>query len=89
MGEHRVSGSQKINHTAILAHYDGQSIQLDEPCTLDANDRLLIVVLPRSNDDSVDWTRRSLDALENAYGDDEPEYSLPGIKLANPDFDGR
>ena len=39
--------------------------------------------------DREDWARLSARALEDAYGDDEPEYSLDLIKRPNPEYEGR
>jgi hypothetical protein len=36
-----------------------------------------------------DWTRLALSNLEDAYGEDEPEYSLEMIKRPNPDYERR
>ena len=36
-----------------------------------------------------DWARLSAQALEAAYGEDEPEYSLELVKRPNPDYEGR
>jgi len=35
------------------------------------------------------WVQISMKGLENAYGDDEVEYSLDLIKKPNPDYDTR
>jgi len=49
-----------------------------------------MTLFPKSSDaEREDWTQLSLESLERAYGDDEPEYSLDLIKLdlikeANP-----
>lgn len=66
----------------VRAHFDGQQIRLEEPCQLEPNTQLLVVVLPKqSRDDEQDeWLRLSQRALENAYGEEEPEYSLDAIK---------
>ena len=78
--------STSENLKTIPAHFDGQQIHLDEPYQLKQSDRLLVVVLQNeSNDeDRSDWTKLSLQALENAYGEDEPDYSLNTIKESNP-----
>jgi hypothetical protein len=75
----------------IRAHFDGQHIRLDEPCQLEPNAQLLIVVLPKQPDDGEreDWTRLSQQGLEQAYAEDEPEYSLDAIKKPNPDYERR
>jgi hypothetical protein len=74
----------------LRAHFDGEQIRLDEPFELEPNVKLLITVLPESSDEErEDWARLSLESLERAYGDDEPEYSLDLIKEANPEYEGR
>jgi hypothetical protein len=39
-----------------------------------------------SSEEREDWVRLSLQSLERAYGDDEPEYSRDQIKEANPEY---
>jgi hypothetical protein len=77
--------------TVILhAHFDGNQIQLDEPFDLAPNTELLVTVLPAASDDKdEDWTRLSLEALDSAYGENEPEYALDLIQEANPEYEGR
>jgi len=41
------------------------------------------------NDEREDWLQTSLKGLENAYDEDEIEYSLDLIKEPNPDYEGR
>ena len=75
----------------IRAHFDGKQIHLDEPCQLAPDAQLLVVVVPSQPTDreSEDWMLLSHQALENAYGEQEPEYSLDAIKESNPDYAGR
>ena len=75
----------------IKAHFDGQHIRLDEPYQLEPDTQLLIVVLPKQPDDGEreDWMRLSQQALEQAYAEDEPDYSLDAIKKPNPDYERR
>jgi len=72
----------------VRAHFDGKHIHLDEPCTLEPDTPLLVIVLPKQRDESEleDWIRLSQQTLENAYGDNEPEYALNAIKEPNPDY---
>jgi hypothetical protein len=58
----------------IQAHYDGHSIQLDEPVELAPNARLLVTVLEPTDDTRADWANLAADGLARAFGDDEPEY---------------
>jgi len=66
---------------SLKAHYDGQSIQLDEPFSLPVNARLLVTVLPAG--DAVrdeEWFILSSQSLARAYGDNEPEYTEADIQ---------
>ena len=63
--------------TVILrAHFDGERILLDDEYELRPNTNLLITVLREPNIEEEAWLRLSLQRLEAAYGDSEPEYSL-------------
>jgi hypothetical protein len=75
----------------IRAHFDGEHIRLDEPCQLAPDAQLLIIVLPDEAGDGErdDWIGLSQRALENAYGSNEPDYSLEAIKEPNPDYERR
>lgn len=74
----------------LRAHYDGKQILLDEPFELKPNMKLMVTVLSESsNGEREDWAQLSLETLSQAYGDDEPEYSLDLIKEANPEYEGR
>ncbi len=74
----------------LRAHFDGNQILLDDPIELEPNTDLLVTVLPKSSDKERDnWAALSLEHLAQAYGDDEPEYSLDLIKEANPEYEGR
>jgi hypothetical protein len=59
---------------AFTAHFDGEKVQFDEPCQLDTNARLVVVVLP-PGDERHAWSRFSASRLAKAYGDNEPEYT--------------
>jgi hypothetical protein len=71
------------------AHFDGQQIHLDEPFDLAPNAELLVTVLSPRSDEEEDWPRLSLEGLDGAYGDDEPEYTTDLIREANPEYEGR
>ena len=62
----------------IRAHFDGKQVCLDESFQLEPDAQLLVVVLPKhfSDHEHEDWLFLSSQALENAYGKDEPEYSV-------------
>ncbi|HEX3598575.1 MAG TPA: hypothetical protein VHU84_00455 [Lacipirellulaceae bacterium] len=63
---------------SLKAHFDGHSIQLDEPFELPPNAQLLITLLPSTGNDADDraaWDGLGQASLARAYGPDEPEYS--------------
>jgi hypothetical protein len=64
---------------ALTAHFDGEKVQLDEPCQLERNARLVVVVLP-PDDERVAWSRFSTAQLTKAYGDNEPEYTTADLR---------
>ena len=75
----------------LRAHFDGSQILLDEPYELEPDTKLIVTVLPKdnSNAEREAWLHLSMKKLEDAYTDDEPEYSVDLIKEANPEYEGR
>ena len=59
-----------------MGHHLGSMISLD---------------IPKQSSDSeqAEWTSLAMQALENAYGDNEPDYSLDAIIEKNPEYEGR
>jgi hypothetical protein len=68
--------------TALPAHYDGERICLDEPFDLEPDAKLIVTILPKEETDNEHetWLLLSGQKLENAYGENEPEYSLNLLK---------
>lgn len=64
----------------VKAHYDGQSIQLDEPIELAPNARLLVTVLESVDDVNADWPDLAAAGLARAFGDDEPDYGPEDVQ---------
>jgi hypothetical protein len=64
---------------ALTAHFDGEKVQLDEPFQLEANARLVVVVLP-PDDERTAWSSLSANQLSRAYGKDEPEYTADDLR---------
>jgi hypothetical protein len=77
----------------LRAHFDGRQIVLDEPFELEPDTELLVTVLPKeqSEEDAEReaWLKLSVKRLQDAYGEDEPEYSLDMIKEPNPQYESR
>jgi hypothetical protein len=63
---------------AFTAHFDGEKVQFDEPCHLQPNTRLVVVILP-PDDERHTWTQFSASQLQRAYGADEPEYTATDL----------
>ncbi len=78
-----------MSGVSIPAHFDGERILLDEPFELEPDTKLIITVLPKTDAERESWLSLSRRRLEEAYGEDEPEYSLGLIKEVNPEYEGR
>jgi len=77
-----------MERVTLRAHFDGRQILLDEPYELAPGTKLVITVVSEStNDEREAWGEFSLENLSQAYGDNEPEYSLDRIKETNPDYE--
>lgn len=76
---------------ALPAHFDGERICLDEPFDLEPNTRLIVTVLSIQEPDTEheEWLLLSRQRLEEAYGENEPEYSSDLLKEVNPDYEAR
>jgi hypothetical protein len=74
----------------LQAHFDGEQIRLDEPFELKPDTPLRVIVGGGDTLDSEreDWWFLSSRRLAEAYGADEPEYTLDMIKEPNPDYEG-
>ena len=42
-----------------------------------------------SDSEQAEWSSLAMQALEHAYGDNEPDYSLDAIIEKNPEYEGR
>ena len=69
---------------SLSAHFDGKRICLDEPFSLEPDTKLIVTVLPeKESDDEHDaWLFLSSQRLEDAYGENKPEYSSDLLKFA-------
>lgn len=71
---------------SLSAHFDGQSIQLDQPYELEPNTKLLVTIVP-SLEERENWLHLSQEQLNRAYSQDD-DYSIEVIKVANPIYAG-
>lgn len=71
----------------LPAHYNGKQICLDEAYDLLPDTKLFVTII--SENDYKDWLNLSGTRLTDAYGEDEPEYSLDMLKEENSEYEGR
>ncbi|MEM9539820.1 MAG: hypothetical protein AAGA60_09940 [Cyanobacteria bacterium P01_E01_bin.42] len=72
---------------SLSAHFDGQSIQLDEPYPIQPNTKLIVTILPEQSREREALLALSSNQLNNAYTEDD-DYPLNAIKTVNPDYEG-
>lgn len=77
----QLSQGNSMSIICVKAHFDGTSIQLDEPIVLAPNAPLLVTILPVDPEISfaADWAQVSRQALSRAFSDNEPEYSATDL----------
>ena len=75
---------------ALRAHYDGERIILDEPYELPANSRLMVTVLPVSQDGDSEnaWLRAAMSSGAFAFLAD-PAEDIYSINDGKPLCDAR
>lgn len=78
-----------MHETTLCAHFNGKQIVLDEPYELESDSRLIVTILSENkvSDEQEAWLHFSRQALENAYSEDEPEYTLDMIRRPNPGYE--
>lgn len=77
-----------MDSISVFAHFDGEQILLDKPFEMEPNTRLIVTILPKQETEHESWLGLSSKRLEDAYGEDEEDYSLDLIKEANPEYAG-
>jgi hypothetical protein len=77
-----------MNYKTIPAHFDGNTIKLDEKLDLRKDDKLLVIKIPHSDEDTEreDWNHVSSLNLNKAYGNEEPDYSPAMVKEPNCEY---
>ena len=58
---------------------------------MEPNAKLIVTILPKQvlDNEREDCLLLSGQRLEDAYGEDEPEYSLDLLKEVNPDYEAK
>lgn len=66
---------------------DSRHLKLMKPIKIAPGSTVLITIEPVEGvAEAQEWYLFSSQGLENAYGEDEPEYSIKGIKVPNPEY---
>jgi hypothetical protein len=80
-------------NSPMIAVFKKGKVELLTPLSLPEGIRLLVT--PIRSDSELenlqmidDWSNLSLQGLNLAYDDNEPEYTLEQIKEFNPDYEG-
>lgn len=78
-----------VNTPALAIIKNGKIEPLDS-LSFPEGTRLLITPLPQEEDHKTEepWYNLSEKGLNQAYGEDEPEYILENIKEMNKDYEG-
>ena len=72
---------------SVTAHFDGKTIQLDEPLDLAPNTKLMVTVLSEQDAEREEWLQFSSQGLARAYADDEESYDVSDVKVPNPAYE--
>jgi hypothetical protein len=77
---------QYMNAVVLKAHFDGESVCLDEPYPLRPDMKLLVTVVPEGSveDERGAWLAASQAAFARGYGEDEPDYSSVELREQPP-----
>jgi predicted DNA-binding antitoxin AbrB/MazE fold protein len=64
--------------------FDGDVFRPTRPIGLKPDTKMEIMIA----DENEDWSNLSLRHLSDAYGTDEPDYSINSVKEENPEYEG-
>ncbi len=82
--------TQKIMPSQLFATIRNGKIEPSEPIDLPEGTQIILTIDFRSGSEKdEEWYALSLQGLNRAYSDDEPEYELSQVKEFNPDYEGR
>jgi hypothetical protein len=78
--------------TLLVTIRDGK-LEPSEPIDLPEGTQIIVTLNAPAesieDSESAEWYALSLQGLNRAYSDDEPEYNLSQIKEFNPDYEER
>ena len=76
----------------LLAIVKDGRIQTLDSIDLPEGTELIVTIVPVASaltdrEESAEWSSLSLNGLNRAYADDEPEYEISQLKELNPSYD--
>jgi predicted DNA-binding antitoxin AbrB/MazE fold protein len=79
--------------TQLFAVIKNGKIEPLEPIDFPEGSQLIVTLSSSSENmqdsESSDWYALSLQGLNRAYSDDEPDYEISQVKELNPSYEGR
>ena len=71
-----------MEHLVEAQVIDWRHLKLKKPIKIASGSTVMITIEPAEDQE---WYQLSSKELEEAYGEDEPDYSLERIKIPNPE----
>jgi hypothetical protein len=76
-----------MEHSVEAQVIDSRHLRLKKPIKIAPGSTVLITIEPSEGvAEEREWYLLSSQSLEQAYGEDEPDYSLDRIKIPNPEY---
>lgn len=73
----------------MLAIIKKGKIEPLEAINLPDGTKIILTPLDLSEAEKNDWYNLSIQGLNEAYGEDEPEYTIENIKRQNPEYEAQ
>ena len=76
-----------MEHIVEAQVIDSRHLKLKKPIKIAPRSIVMITIEPAEVvAETQDWCSRSSQGLEEAYSENEPDYSLKWIKILNPEY---
>jgi hypothetical protein len=76
-----------MEHLVEAQVVDSHHLKLKKPIKIAPGSTVIITIEPAEGvAEAREWYLLSSHGLEQAYGENEPEYSLENIKIPNPEY---
>ena len=72
-----------MEHSVEAQVIDSRHLKLKKPIKIAPGSTILITIEPA---EEQEWYLLSSQSLQEAYSEDEPDYSLDRIKIPNPEY---